>query len=102
LKVGIHRDILAAMPELSQADVSRALQFFVSRFGYLESCIEGSPRIDLNGDPAGVASAAEAANAQHWLAKRRKVKPQAAPTAPPKKLSLVDLKAAAAARKGIS
>jgi ProP effector len=106
LKIGIHRDILAAMPELAESDVSRALKFYVTRFGYLASCIENSPRIDLNGESAGVVSAAEAANAQRWLSKRRNRRPRptpppAAAASPPKKFSLADLKAAATRKRSI-
>jgi ProP effector len=107
LKINIHHDVLAAMPELLHVDVGRALKFYVSRFGYLESCsTEGRPRIDLNGEPDGVVSAAEAANAQQWLAKRRKRKPQSAPASSPpesptapSRLTLAALKEAAAKRK---
>jgi sRNA-binding protein len=123
LKIGIHLDIAAALPELPTTDIGRGLKFYVSRFVYLESCIEGATRIDLNGDPAGVVSAAEAANAQRWLAKRRKgrtaplLQPlmrracatsqacaisSAPPASPPKKLTLDDLRAAARKRTAMA
>jgi sRNA-binding protein len=97
LKIGIHLDIAAGMPELPEADISRALKFYVTRFRYLECCLDGAPRLDLNGEPAGVVSAAEAASAQRWLSKRRKGRPQSAPSlaSPPQRLTLAALKEAA-------
>ncbi len=107
LKIGIHHDIAAALPELGPVKISCALHHYVSDPAYHRAVIEGAPRIDLDGNPAGAVTASEAANSQRAiaafetrLAQRRK---QSAPAAPAiektKPLSLAGLKAAAAARK---
>jgi sRNA-binding protein len=97
LRVGIHRDVCAALPELSEKDVGRALKFHTSKTRYLRCCTEGSRRIGLNGEPAGTVSATEAAHAAQCLAQRRRGKQL--PPQPQKKLTLENLKVAAAARK---
>jgi ProP effector len=101
LKIGIHVDVFAAMPELTREDVSRALKFYVTRYCYLKSCTEGRARVGLDGSPAGTVSLAEAENAAKWLARRQKRKKPSAPqpTPQPQQLSLNDLKAAAERRK---
>jgi ProP effector len=91
------------MPELSEQAVSRALKFYTSKTRYLQSCVEGRSRIGLDGEPAGVVSAMEAEHATHRLAKRQqKRKKPPAPQPTPQKLSLDDLKAAAARRRTAS
>ena len=107
LKVGIRDDIIAAGFD---DDVSAALRHYAGNFEYRKRLKAGAPRIDLDGNVAGSVSAAEAEFAERILAKweRRKqaqqhieAKMQAveAREAPPKKLSLADLRAAAQARK---
>lgn len=107
LKVGISADIAAALPELSLNEIRLALQVYVTGTAYLRSCTEGAQRIALNGVPAGSVTADEAAYAKKLLDKiesrnqRRSKAPRPAPVSPPqpKKLSLADLRSAAAARK---
>jgi ProP effector len=110
LKLGVHLDVIAALPELPVADIRRALKFYVGDIRYLQSCTEGKHRIDLDGKPAGIVTAEEAAHCKNSLdgilAKRQRRKPQSRPGSPPpaapsKKLSLADLKAAAV-RKRVS
>jgi ProP effector len=51
---------------------------------YLMSMVEGATRIDLQGQPAGVVTAEEAARAQQRLAERlKRAPPQSSPKAPP-------------------
>jgi sRNA-binding protein len=108
LKIGIRDDIIAALPELDTIEVGRAMGFYVCHPAYAKHCIEGAQRIGLDGKVAGIVTADEA----RWPAKAipaqpRPVPPQAtpapapAPPAPsaPKRVSLADLRAAAAARK---
>lgn len=97
LRIGIHRDVYAAMPELSEKDVGRAFKFHTSKTRYLRCCTEGSRRIGLNGEPAGTVSATEAAHAAQCLAQRKRGKQP--PPQPQKKLTLDSLRAAAAERK---
>lgn len=108
LKVGIHKDIAAALPELGAEDIGRAMRFYVTGIEYLRVCTEGAARIDLDGEPAGNVSASEARGAQSLLAiaeawrKQRTPPPQAAPSpapAPPPRLTLAGLREAAAKRK---
>jgi sRNA-binding protein len=97
LRIGIHRDVCAAMPELSEKDVGRAFKFHTSKTRYLRCCTEGSRRIGLNAEPAGTVSATEAAHAAQCLAQRQRGKHP--PPQPQKKLTLDGLRAAAAGRK---
>jgi ProP effector len=104
LKIKIRDDILAAAPDLDAKSIARAMRFYVLHPAYQRSLVPGAKRIDLDGKRVGIVTEIEAAHAQ------RKPKPEPAalrsePAAPapkpePKKrLSLSDLKAAAAQRR---
>jgi ProP effector len=104
LKLGIFDDLLAATAGSIPPDALKAaLQRYTRHFGYLP----GATRIDLDGKPAGTVTAEEAAWAAEHAAKqhRRLQAPQAgqvhapAPAPALKRLSLADLRAAAAARR---
>jgi ProP effector len=57
LKVGIHSDILA-MPGAPPAPaLEHALRYYVNNISYLASLSVGAPRLDLNGNVAGVVDA---------------------------------------------
>jgi ProP effector len=103
LKVGIAADIAAAMPEIAAAEIALALKIYTSHVGYLTACIEGAERIDLAGQPAGAVTASEAAYAAKLFTKIRRSRPTPVPppasTSPPKKISIADLKAAAARKR---
>ena len=58
LKLGIHRDLMAAGFE--KAAVKRALARYCNRPRYRKALRAGAIRIDLQGQPAGVVTAAEA------------------------------------------
>jgi ProP effector len=103
LKIGIHADIAAALDgAITLEELSNALRFYTGNVGYLRSLRAGAPRIDLDGQPAGVVTAEETAFAKTRLRAQRKnsAKP-AVPTAAPKRLGLADLKAAALQRRAI-
>jgi sRNA-binding protein len=56
LKVHIHRDILAAAPDLDTNDISNALTLYVSDPAYhtaIMAAAADSPRFDLDGNAAG-------------------------------------------------
>ena len=60
IKIGIHHDILAT-GLVSSAELSLALRWYVGEMRYRKACVEGAPRIGLDGEPAGVVSAEHAA-----------------------------------------
>ena len=111
LKVKIHSDILAALDgAITPDELKRALAHYCKNPGYLRNTLTGGWRIDLNGNPAGVVTRAEEANAKQQLAliEKRKADRAAAKKAAEgaaeiarrgPRLSLADLKAAALARK---
>jgi sRNA-binding protein len=109
LKLKIHLDIAAALPELPAVDIARALRFYCNDIRYRRDCTEGKIRFDLAGQPAGVVTADEARHCQKSvagiLAKRRKSRSSSQPSAtlspptPPPRLTLAALREAAAKRK---
>jgi ProP effector len=109
LKRNIHDDILAAAKgAISPDELKIALRFYCANFRYLQACVEGAARIDLDGEAAGSVSADEAAHASQRLMQYRARKPKPArpapkPAAPTKRpISLADLRRSAAARKAAS
>jgi ProP effector len=100
LKLKIHLDIQAALDgAVTPAELSRALGAYCANSAYLHSSREGAPRIDLDGNPAGVVTAEEAQGAKARLAARKAPKPTTTEPSAPRRLSLADLKAAALARR---
>jgi ProP effector len=102
LKIGIRDDVIAALPNIPPALISLALGIYTSGVPYRSACIEGAARIDFDGNPAGVVSPAEAAHARAQLDKRqRREKPKASSPAPeaPRRVTLSELRAAAARRR---
>src|SRR5215813_10296439 len=68
LKVGIHNDVLLALGDaVTPSELARALQIYVNNRIYQSRLRLSATRIDLNGEPAGTVSAAEAA----WQGRRR-------------------------------
>jgi len=120
LKIGVFDDLLAATAgSIPPAELKDALRAYCRSYGYFRACREGIARVDLAGQPAGAVTAAEAARAavcadrqlQRWQQKKAAAAPPApaaplapapAPAAAPKRLSLADLKVAAAARRAAS
>jgi sRNA-binding protein len=56
LKIGIHLDMQAAIPDLDPVGLSRALRLYVSDLRYHRACTEGAVRIDLDGNACGTVS----------------------------------------------
>jgi ProP effector len=63
LKIGVHRDIKAAMPELSMTWIRRALGAHTRDPGYRQGLVPGRERFDLEGKPAGLVTEREALGA---------------------------------------
>ena len=68
LKVGIAADILARCPVLTRRELGPVLGVYAKRVMYLQSLVAGAIRIDLDGNPAGEVSAADAEHAAAALA----------------------------------
>ena len=68
LKIGIHIDLKARCPALSERERSAVLRYYVARLMYLRACVAGAPRIDLDGNVCGEVTAAEAQHAAARLA----------------------------------
>ena len=68
LKIEISPDILARCPVLTRRELGTVLGVYASRVMYLQSLVAGAIRIDLDGNPAGEVSAADAEHAAATLA----------------------------------
>lgn len=107
LKLGIDQDIAAALADpFTPDELKSALRFYVGNIGYLLACREGAERVDLDGNVVGAVTAAEAAHAARVIARRQNktakpINKQPKP-APPRRLSLADLREAAQRRKAAS
>ena len=122
LKVGIHDEVLAALPDVPAKQVGLALTIYTSSRRYLLCIREGADRVGLGGEVTGRVTADEAENAKQRLAQvteaekrlaqrtqqpiAKQAKPvsetrRSAQTIRPNKprLSLTDLKAAARVRR---
>ncbi|UVK48946.1 ProQ/FinO family protein (plasmid) [Mesorhizobium sp. AR07] len=91
LKIGIHHDIRVLDGELSDDELRRALRAYTSMAKYLARLDAGAARVDLDGEPAGEVSDADAATAKALLCARKDKQetkqtpePRAEPEAPPK------------------
>ena len=68
LKIGIDADIAERCPAVSRIERSVLLHYYCKRTMYLSACVEGALRVDLDGNPAGTVSAADAEHAAAKLA----------------------------------
>jgi ProP effector len=68
LKVGIAADILARLPGSTRRELAPVLGIYAKRVMYLQSLVAGAIRIDLDGNPAGEVSVADAEHAAVALA----------------------------------
>ncbi len=57
LKLGIHREIAAACPDLTPSQISDALFDYTRGLKYAQALTAGAPRIDLSGEPDGIVTA---------------------------------------------
>jgi ProP effector len=72
LKIGIHVDLLAKLDgAITPKECAKALRLYCANRFYLQACVEGAPRIDLDGNTVGHVTAEEAANAKQRLAQRQ-------------------------------
>jgi ProP effector len=100
LKIGIHHEILAALDgAITAAELSLALRYYVCNRVYRSRLTVGTARIGLNGRPAGVVTPEE-------IIPSPAPPPPSPPSSPPlpsppspPRLSLADLRAAAARRR---
>jgi hypothetical protein len=106
LKLGIHLNLIAALAgAVMPHELSRALRFYVSNKVYRSRLQAGAPRINLNGELAGIVTPEQAVVPAKRPAPNPKPIPQAAPETtapmlpPTKRLSLADLRAAGERRK---
>ena len=111
LKVGIFSEVAAAVNgAIKPHELRAAFHAYADARGYLRNLRAGAARVDLDGNAAGVVSAAEAARGAERLAtkllraaNRRKAKRATRPTPPPtpgpQRLTLADLKRAVQQRR---
>ena len=93
LRIGIDGDLAERCQALTWRERIAVLRYYTSRPMYLRGCVGGVARVDLDGNPAGVVTAAEAAFAAARLvevlaereARRTAREPAAAPTPSPSK-----------------
>jgi sRNA-binding protein len=72
LKIGIDKDVRAAAPDLDADDVSSAIRFYVRSTSYHQgSLVEGTARIDLDGNPCGAVDATQAKGSAALLLRRK-------------------------------
>jgi ProP effector len=69
--IGI-RAALAPLVPFEQSDLEAALKSYVKSDGYLRACVNGAPRLDLNGNIAGEITASEAEYATKLLVERER------------------------------
>jgi len=67
LKIGIRHDLVALCPDLKKGEIGRALQDYTRGPTYLRAMTAGAFRVDLEGQPAGAVTAAEAETAAKML-----------------------------------
>jgi|GEM_PF-6985866 len=70
LKIGIHADLNAALPEIHPRIIQRALLMHTTTEAYQASCVENVARVDLEGAVTGYVTADVAAQAANALNRR--------------------------------
>jgi sRNA-binding protein len=68
LKVGIAADLVARCAELDRRKLGAVLSAYTQRIMYRKAMVAGAARVDLDGNPAGEVSAADAEHAAAKLA----------------------------------
>ena len=77
LKIGIHADLLARAPAITEVELSPALGFYCRTARYLRALRDGGPRIDLDGNEIGEVTVDQAAGTKGAI-ERMKAKKAAA------------------------
>jgi ProP effector len=111
LALKIHIEVLSALGDITPRQLSAAFRVYCGNYEYLRACREGAGRVDLDGNVVGVVSAEEAQLCASRVAAYRAARAQSVQkphtaepkvaAAGPKRISLADLKAAAAARQQV-
>ncbi|WP_371346509.1 ProQ/FINO family protein [Ancylobacter sp. IITR112] len=70
LKLGIHNDLRAAVPDISRRLIRIALDDYTTGNSYLRAMAAGAARLDLDGWPAGEVSITHAKLARQQLERR--------------------------------
>ena len=85
LAIGIHKQLMERQPDLDKNQVRTALHNHTAATRYLKALVEGAPRLDLDGNPAGEVTAEQQKQAVTTLrdrlkkaAERRKAEEEAA------------------------
>ena len=105
LKIGVHTDLIAAMPEIPAELIELALGIYTTCVAYHAGCTEGTARVDLDGQSDGVVTADEAAHAAAALEiikarKRHSAELKSPPPPPtPKRITLAALREAGQRRR---
>ena len=74
LKIGLFQDLAEALKDderISKTQLRQALRQYTSNWRYLHGCREGSERVDLYGNPAGVLDAEHVSHAAQQLAEAK-------------------------------
>jgi ProP effector len=72
LAIGVHKALMARMPELAKVQVRMALQNHTAKTRYLKALVQGVPRLDLDGNPVGEVTADQQSTAALTLRDRYK------------------------------
>jgi len=72
LAIGIHKSLMERFPEIDKGQVRTVMHFHTGTTRYLKAIIEGAPRFDLDGNPSGVVTAEQQAQAATTLRERSK------------------------------
>jgi len=70
LKIGIYLDIRRQMPLIGARKLFMTLERYTKTRRYLESLIEGTERVDIDGNPSGIVEASHQDCAKALLAER--------------------------------
>jgi ProP effector len=69
LAIGIFKEIKRRAPEITRHDLNIAMQDYTGGWKYLRAIVEGTFRVDLDGNPVSAVTAAHAADARRRLEK---------------------------------
>jgi sRNA-binding protein len=107
LKIGIHNDIAALLPEAQAQTIGLAMRLYTTHSGYRRALVEGAPRVDLNGTQVSSVTAEDAGRArelvERFMRRQAAKNPNKAKPAPVAKQTppagIASLRAAARARQ---